>query len=410
MCLGGPDSTDQTQIAPCTAAGGMLVDLGANNDVTVAGVATAAGQLPDGHNVTVDNGAGGAAVNIQDGGNSITVDNAALSVVGGGLEATALRVTIASDSTGVVTVDGTMTADAGAGTFTVDGSGVTQPISAVALPLPAGAATAALQLPDGHNVTCDNGPGAAAVNIQDGGNIITVDGTVTADAGAGTFTVDGSGVTQPISAVSLPLPTGAATAAAQLPDGHNVTVDNATIAMVGNVADDAADSGNPVKIGFKAREFNSDPDTMTANNDRVDAIATAQGIQFVLGGHPNPITREYMTTAAQTNDEIIATVAAGSQIVITQIDATVDNSTSVDVQVRIGFGATGTVPTEPTSGNTVDGMVLSHPGIAGGSGISKGNGGGILAVGGDGLELGITNSVPTGGKLTVVVTYYIATL
>lgn len=43
--------------------------------------------------------------------------------------------------------------------------------------LPTGAATAANQLPDGHNVTVDNGPGAAAVNIQDGGNSITVDGT-----------------------------------------------------------------------------------------------------------------------------------------------------------------------------------------------------------------------------------------
>lgn len=41
-----------------------------------------------------------------------------------------------------------------------------------------GAATSALQLPDGHNVTVDNVAGAAAVNIQDGGNTITVDGTV----------------------------------------------------------------------------------------------------------------------------------------------------------------------------------------------------------------------------------------
>lgn len=39
------------------------------------GAATSAGQLADGHNVTVDNAAGAAAVNIQDGGNSITVDN-----------------------------------------------------------------------------------------------------------------------------------------------------------------------------------------------------------------------------------------------------------------------------------------------------------------------------------------------
>jgi hypothetical protein len=58
---------------------------------------------------------------------------------------------------------------------TVDGSGVTQPVSAASLPLPAGAATSAAQLPDGHNVTVDNAAGASAVNVQDGGNSITVD-------------------------------------------------------------------------------------------------------------------------------------------------------------------------------------------------------------------------------------------
>lgn len=68
-----------------------------------------------------------------------------------------------------------------------------------------------------------------AIHISDGGNTITVDGTVTANLSAtdnavldaiaasvaGTLTVDGSGVTQPVSAASLPLPTGAATAANQ---------------------------------------------------------------------------------------------------------------------------------------------------------------------------------------------------
>jgi len=98
-----------------------------------AGAATSALQLPDGHNVTVDNAAGGSAVNIQDGGNSITVDGVFFQA--------------------------------------------TQPVSAVSLPLPSGASTLAAQLADGHNVTVDNAAGGSAVNIQDGGNSITVDGT-----------------------------------------------------------------------------------------------------------------------------------------------------------------------------------------------------------------------------------------
>lgn len=73
------------------------------------------------------------------------------------------------------------------GTVRIDPSGTTtQPISAASLPLPAGAATAALQTQPGvdiGDVTINNAAGASAVNIQDGGNSITVDGTVTANQG-----------------------------------------------------------------------------------------------------------------------------------------------------------------------------------------------------------------------------------
>jgi hypothetical protein len=58
----------------------------------------------------------------------------------------------------------------------------TQPVSAVSLPLPAGAATSALQTQPGvdiGDVTVNNAAGGAAVNIQDGGNSITVDGPLT---------------------------------------------------------------------------------------------------------------------------------------------------------------------------------------------------------------------------------------
>jgi hypothetical protein len=94
---------------------------------------------------------------------------------------------------------------AGASAWKVDGSAVTQPISAVSLPLPSGAATSAKQPAIGS-------AGSASSDV------LTVQGIASMTA----LKVDGSGVTQPVSgtfwqatqpvsAASLPLPTGAAT-------------------------------------------------------------------------------------------------------------------------------------------------------------------------------------------------------
>jgi len=93
-----------------------------------SGAATAANQLPDGHNVTVDN-VGGVEV----------VQNTAADLNCTEASAADIKTVVEAIQSG--------------------------------------------QLADGHNVTVDNAAGAAAVNIQDGGNTITVDGTVTANAG-----------------------------------------------------------------------------------------------------------------------------------------------------------------------------------------------------------------------------------
>lgn len=82
-----------------TVADGLLVNLGTNNDVTVTGTVTA--NLAAGTN------------NIGD--VDVLSVPAPLSTTGGGTEATALRVTLANDSTGVVSVDdngGALTVDA----------------------------------------------------------------------------------------------------------------------------------------------------------------------------------------------------------------------------------------------------------------------------------------------------------
>lgn len=86
------------------ASNGLLVNLGSNNDVTVTG--------------TVDLGATDNAVL-----DSIVTNTAYGSVTGGGVEASALRVTLANNSTGVLSVD-----DNG-GSLTVDGT-VTANLSA----------------------------------------------------------------------------------------------------------------------------------------------------------------------------------------------------------------------------------------------------------------------------------------
>lgn len=97
-----------------------------------------------------------------------------------------VEVEVKNDTGNPIPVSGTVTANAGTGTFLVDGSAHTQPVSASSLPLPTGAATAALQTQPGvdiGDVTINNASGASAVNIQDGGNSITIDGAVTANAG-----------------------------------------------------------------------------------------------------------------------------------------------------------------------------------------------------------------------------------
>jgi len=105
----------------------------------------------------------------------------------------------------------------------VDGSAVTQPISAASLPLPTGAATAALQTQPGvdiGDVTINNTGGGGAVPIQDGGNSITIDAT------------------------ALPLPTGAATeaslAAQSLVDNAAFTDGTSRVVPSGHIFDEVA--------------------------------------------------------------------------------------------------------------------------------------------------------------------------
>lgn len=134
------DPATNAGVAPVDATAGLKVDLGTDNDITgtvtanlsatdnavldalvvdtgeiqTAVEAIQAGQLADGHNVTVDNSTGAAAVNIQDGGNTITVDgtvavtHAALTELGSAINSDKLDVNIVSSD---VATGGTSAAD-----------------------------------------------------------------------------------------------------------------------------------------------------------------------------------------------------------------------------------------------------------------------------------------------------------
>jgi hypothetical protein len=148
---------------------------------------------------------------------------------------------VAVDANGVVQTAGS----GGGGAVTqattpwvVDGSAVTQPVSAAALPLPSGAATSARQdsqttlLGAGLPATLDTG--SLKVSVQNASVAV-----------AGTFWQ----ATQPVSLASVP--------------SHDVTQATASslnAAVVGNVASGATDSGNPVKAGGK---YSVTPATLT---------------------------------------------------------------------------------------------------------------------------------------------------
>jgi hypothetical protein len=123
-----------------------------------------------------------------------TTANSSLSSIDTKLSSQATAVLQTSGNASLSSID-TKTPALITGRVPVDGSGVTQPISAASLPLPTGAATSALQTTGNTTLSTINGKVPALVG--------------------GRTPVDGSGVTQPVSAVSLPLPSGAATSANQ---------------------------------------------------------------------------------------------------------------------------------------------------------------------------------------------------
>lgn len=291
-------------------------------DVTGSTVSLSSGSLAALESTTVQNGAGASAVNIQDGGNSITVDG---TVSVGNFPATQV-------------VSGTVTANAGTGTFAVSGpltdtqlratavpvSGTffqaTQPVSGTvtisnpgltdaqirATPLPISGTVSAnatlsaettkvigtVNISSGQSVTANAGtnlntsllaldstvakdaslttldtsvntllkPASTLAAVTSITNAVTIKADTPANQ-ANALKVDGTATTQPISAAALPLPSGASTSALQ-------TTGNSSLSSI--------DTKLPALVSSKVPVLSTESTPSTAVVTSLNALVTNQ--------------------------------------------------------------------------------------------------------------------------------------
>src|SRR3990167_2491169 len=277
---------------------------------------------------------------------------------------------------------------------TVDGSGVTQPVS--------GTVTANLSATD--NAVLDQIDANTDFGVVVGGGVEATALRVTvASDSTGVLSVDDNGGALTVDATNLDIRD--LTSVSDTVGVLQATASNLNAQVVGSVAHSAADSGNPIKVGMKAVAYGANPTAVDAA-ERTDWYANRHGVPFVIGGHTNIITRSVLITdanGAQTDASLVGTIAAGTKVGVTQITALVDNACTGDVAIRVGFG-TANVPTQSSTG--VDGMLFDHPGIAPGSGAVRGDGSAVIGIGADGAELRMTSEDPAGGNLTVTFSYF----
>lgn len=384
------------------------------------------------------------------------------SPLGAGSEAAAVRVTVATDSTGVLSVDDnagsltvdavdldirnltaaldTVVANAGTGTFTVSGTvtaaqtvaanlkaevvGLTadnavNPTAKLAVLVGVANAAAPTRTEGNVNPLRLNLAGDVAVTLDSEAVVLgtgaAVIGALTANQSvnlaqvAGIATTAGGGVelntlrvtiaNDSTGLVSVDDNAGSLTVDAVDLDIRNLVAATDIVSGVGLLAHDAINTAsNNPAVGGMEAIAHGTNPTAVAAADVTKWYANRHGIPFVIGGHMNPFTEESQITAAQT-DLALKTVATGTRIAITRISVTADKANTVDVGYRLGFGLVSL----PVGGTGVAGILSSHPGVAAGSGVIEGNGGAILGIGADDADLRITNEVPTTGSIRVVV-------
>jgi hypothetical protein len=227
------------------------------------------------------------------------------------------------------------------------GTSTTWAISAVSLPLPTGAATAALQ-------TTGNSSLSSIVSALGGSLAVT-----------GTFFQ----ATQPVSASSLPLPTGAATSALQTTG--NTTLASILSALGGSIAVTGTffQTTQPVSIASTITVDIAASQTIAVTNAGTFAVQAAQNGTWTvqpgntpnttpwLANHQDPAATTGSITAADvastsTTNSISQTYLTGSPTAGSFVPVTLSSETTMTVQLSGTFSGTVVVEGSLDGGTT----------------------------------------------------------
>lgn len=263
-----------------------------------------------------------ATIPINDNSGSITVDYA---TTGSGTATGALRVELPTNGTGVIATVGAVTAITNA-------------------------------LPAGTNAI---GKLAANSGVDIGDVDVTTVGTITPGTAASSLgkAEDAAHASGDVGVFALGVANEAQTTLAA--DGDYIANSKDTKGnslTVGNLAHDAVDAGNPIKIGAQARSSEA---TAVASADRVNLVADLVGKLIVLPyANPENFVSGAITTAmtGTTSTSLIAAPAAGLRNYITQITVSNSHATvGTDVIIQDGSGGTTlyTIPAAAVYGGAV---------------------------------------------------------
>lgn len=167
------------------------------------------------------------------------------------------------------------------------------------------------------------------LSVDDNGGSLTVDGTVTVQDGGGAISVDDNGST-------ISIDDGAGNIS--IDDGGNtITVDwaasTATIEVVGDIAHDTGVGGNPVQIAGAAQDMDdtAPPNRVSAESDTTRFATDRDGGLFVHPHGPQLWSQHLDGSTAYTDQTVHSAPGAGLSLYVTDIIFSTGSATACNI-------------------------------------------------------------------------------